>query len=193
VLDLLGSRRFEDWYAEGGSFDKWVRGADNAPTDLDITQELAGLLGLPTDANEDHPSATKSLVTKTQIRELLKEKFAYGAITQTLERNKRNKKAFLKSNGKLIHGIYASGHGPLDVTQLANERVTETFNRVCRSMEKLGLATVSKQRDCVHLVANPGNRNQVQVYLSVKRYPTYPLSSRMDPGYETSWVVVRIV
>lgn len=40
ILDVLSSQKFYDWYCDGGRFDNYIRGEENAPSRDDVLQDI---------------------------------------------------------------------------------------------------------------------------------------------------------
>jgi len=94
-------------------------------------------------------------------------------------------KIFKNYEGKMVKGIRASSHSPMDVTQAANNRLNETKDKVISAMEMLGL-TVTNEYGIVTFTSK-AEKKPITLVMSEHRFPTY--SGRdLDPGYQTTWL-----
>lgn len=98
----------------------------------------------------------------------------------------------LRVNGHFIPALRAWGHSPVDVTHVGRDAARVTFHKVCHWIKGLrDTKVVNDYQDLLIVAFNEGTKDEFRVSVTLQRFPTYSPSQRMDPGYQTSYVVVR--
>lgn len=94
----------------------------------------------------------------------------------------------IRRDGKMIKGIFASSHSPMDVTSVKRDRANENFNTVVNAI----LAKFGGEITLDHHNLKIITIGKKTVNVSMNSYPLYAPEERMDHGYTQSIVTAYI-
>jgi len=129
-----------------------------------------------------------NIITKADVRKLLKDKFQYGYIKYQVAKYPIAKYHKLADN---VKGIILYCSSPLDCTSAKYDKGNVVLKEVIGAFLDLG-AQVS-YIDGYTVKMNPGTKQEFEFSLDKTSCPSYSSHLNMDPGYRNHYVVVNFL
>jgi len=133
-------------------------------------------------------------MTKTELKAMLKTKFDFDKVRQDRDISITGRGKPMRTTGnQFFPAIYAWSHSPVDVTNIGTNKAYEKYREVAAVVLNMpGAELVDRDAGFTLVKFNVGTKKEFEVGLMLKRFPSYTPGRRMDRGYESSYITVRI-